>query len=44
MAERFTVFRSVFDALIAAPAEDAQRAFEMIGRYAMDGVPPEPEK
>lgn len=44
MAERFTIFRSVFDALTACPAEDAQRAFEMIGRYALDGVLPDAEK
>ena len=44
MADRFTVFRSVYDALMACPADDAQKAFGMIGRYAMDGVLPDPEK
>lgn len=38
--ERFTVLRSVYDALMAYPPEEMKKAFGLIGRYAMDGVLP----
>lgn len=41
--DRFTTFRSTFEALKAFPAEDMKRAYVMMGEYAMDGVLPEPE-
>lgn len=43
MKENFLLFRSAFDALCAVPAENAQRALQMIGQYAMDDVMPEPD-
>lgn len=43
MKDNFLVFRSAFNALCAVPAENAQRAFQMIGQYAMDDVMPEPD-
>lgn len=44
MSERFTVFRSTFEALRAFPSEDMKKAFVMFGEYALDGVLPEPEE
>ena len=43
MSDRFTVFRSTFDALKAFPAEDMKSVFVMIGEYALDGILPDPE-
>lgn len=44
MSDRFTTFRSTFNALKALPAEYMKQAYIMIGEYAMDGVVPVPEE
>ena len=41
--DRFTTFRSTFEALKAFPAEDMKKAYIMMGEYALDGILPEPE-
>ena len=44
MSDRFTMFRSTFEALRAFPSEDMKKAYVMIGEYALDGILPEPEE
>ena len=44
MSDRFTTYRSTFEAMKAFPAEDMKKAYVMIGEYALDGVLPEPEE
>lgn len=44
MRDRFTLFRSTFDAMMVFPAEDVKKILGMMGRYAMDDVLPEPEE
>lgn len=41
MRDSFTLYRSVFNALKAFPAEYMKEALVMIGDYAMDGVEPD---
>ena len=41
MRDSFTLYRSVFDALMAFPADYMKEALQYIGNYAMDGVLPE---
>jgi len=44
VSDRFTTFRSTFEALSYMPATDMKAAYIMIGRYALDGILPEPEE
>ena len=44
MRDRFTIFRSTFDAIMVFPAEDVKKILTMMGRYAMDDVLPGPEE
>lgn len=41
MKGTFTVYRSVYEALMAFPPEDMKEAFRMLGEYALDGKLPE---
>lgn len=41
MKDSFVLFRSVYDALMAFPAEHTKEALRIIGAYAMDGVLPD---
>ena len=41
MSDRFTTFRSVFNAFKRLPAEDLKSVYIMMGEYAMDGIEPE---
>lgn len=43
MMDRFTTFRSTFEALKAFPAEEMKKAYVMMGEYALDGILPEAE-
>ena len=43
MMDRFTTFRSTFEALKAFPAEEMKMAYIMMGEYALDGILPEAE-
>ena len=43
MMNRFTTFRSTFEALKAFPAEEMKKAYVMMGEYALDGILPEAE-
>lgn len=43
MSDRFTTFRSTFEALRAFPAEDMKKVYIMMGEYALDGILPEAE-
>lgn len=44
MRERFSIYRSVFNALRVLPAEELKKAFVMIGRYALDDELPEDQE
>ena len=41
MKDSFCIYRSVFDALMAYPAEYTKATLKLIGEYAMDGTLPE---
>lgn len=44
MRGTFTVYRSVYDALIAYPPAEMKEAFRLIGEYALDGKLPDPQE
>ena len=44
MRDRFTIYRSTFDALKAYPPEHMKEAFLLIGKYALDGIEPDEEQ
>lgn len=44
MRGTFTVYRSVYDALMAYPPADMKEAFRLIGEYALNGTLPDPQE
>lgn len=44
MRGTFTIYRSVYDALIAYPPADMKEAFRLIGEYALDGKLPDQQE